>query len=127
MSLRYRNAISALVSVLLVVGACGSGSSLKADAGPDSSVAVGDSPTFDGCASEGDIQNYQWRIIEAPDLMEGDSGKLIRETGQGCSFALDAAMGPQEVGTWIVELTVIDAESETSTDTVRVEITSQAE
>ena len=112
----------AVLSVILLAGACGNGSELKADAGADLSITVGDSPTFDGCGSNGQIQNYRWVIIEAPDLMPGDAGKVIREIESSCSFSLDATMEIQEVGIWVVELTVSDDDGNTSDDTVTMEI-----
>ena len=112
----------ALLGVMLLVGACGNGSELRADAGADLSIRVGESPTFDGCGSDGQIQNYRWVIIEAPDLMAGDADKVIREIESSCSFTLDATMEIQEIGTWIVELTVSDSGGNTSADTVRLEV-----
>ena len=112
----------ALLGAMLLVGACGNGSELRADAGADLSIRVGESPTFDGCGSDGQIQNYRWVIIEAPDLMAGDADKVIREIESSCSFTLDATMEIQEIGTWIVELTVSDSDGNTSADTVRLEV-----
>ena len=108
---------------MLLIGACAdSDEALNANAGDDFSIVVGQSPTFDGCRSGGDVANYQWVIIEAPDLMDGDSGKVIREIEASCSFTLEAAMEIQEVGTWVLELTVNDAAGNTSVDTVSVEV-----
>ena len=112
----------ALLGVMLLVSACGNGSDLRADAGADLSIRVGESPTFDGCGSDGQIQNYKWVIIEAPDLMAGDADKVIREIESSCSFTLDASMEIQEIGTWVVELTVSDSDGNTSADTVRLEV-----
>lgn len=112
----------ALLGAMLLVGACGNGSELRADAGADLSIRVGESPTFDGCGSDGQIQNYRWVIIEAPDLMAGDAEKVIREIESSCTFTLDATMEIQEIGTWIVELTVSDSDGNTSADTVRLEV-----
>ena len=85
--------------------------------------AVGESPTFDGCRSNGDIVNYQWMIAEAPGAMEGDAGKLIREFDSDCSFTLEAAMIAQETGSWVIELTVSDSDGNTSDDTVAIDVT----
>ena len=112
----------ALLGAMLLVGACGNGSELRAEAGADLSIRVGESPTFDGCGSDGQIQNYRWVIIEAPDLMAGDAEKVIREIESSCSFTLDATMEIQEVGTWVVELTVSDSDGNTSDDTVSLEV-----
>jgi hypothetical protein len=110
----------AILSALLV--ACQLGSSLKADAGDDFSVKVGFSPVFDGCASTGDIVNYRWRILESPDNMPEDVGKIIRDVDSECSFTLSSEMGVYEVGTWKIELEVRDSADNTSSDTVIVEV-----
>lgn len=87
-------------------------------------MKVGEAPNFEGCASTGEIVNYKWRIIDAPDKMPSDSGKIIREVDHNCSFTLGAQMGVDEVGEWVIELEVRDAEGTTNTDTGRVEVTS---
>ena len=112
----------AIVSMLALVAACSNGGELQADAGADFSIKVGESPTFDGCDSQGEIQNYGWVIVEAPDVMAGDTGKVIREIDPSCSFTLGAAMEIQEVGQWVVELTVSDESGNVSNDTVTVDI-----
>lgn len=112
---------------LLTLGmlvACQSSPPLQANAGADFNVKMGESPTFDGCASTGEIVNYRWTIPSAPDKMPGDAGKVIRETDPNCSFTLGAEMGVDEVGEWVIELEVRDAEGNTNTNTVQVEVTS---
>lgn len=111
-----------MVIALLAIVACSGDAALQADAGPDLSISVGDSPTFDGCASDGDIENYRWVILEAPSLMADDSGKVIRDTDPGCSFTLEAAMVAQEVGDWRVEMTVTGSGGESSSDELIVEV-----
>jgi hypothetical protein len=107
---------------LAIVAGCGGGTAPQADAGQDFTVIVGTEPTFDGCASRGDIVNYQWTIVEAPDTMPGDAGKIIREVDPNCSFTLDANMGVDEVGQWVIELAVTDSEGQIDTDTVIVTV-----
>ena len=119
---RRRFAISALLGVSLLVGACQADGAVQADAGADFSIRVGDFPTFYDCASEGEIQNYMWAVVEAPELMAGDVGKVIRETESSCSFTVDEAMNVQTVGTWVIELTVSDEAGTTSADMVAVEV-----
>ena len=124
MTLRRCTALAAgILLVLVVLVACGGDDGLKADAGSDVSVAVAESPTFDGCGSNGNISNYQWAIVEAPTDMQKDLGKLIREFETECSFMLEAAMIAEEAGTWVVELTVSDDAGKTSADTVSVQVT----
>lgn len=111
-----------VVALAMVASGCGDDGP-SADAGADFSTAVGSTPRFDGCGSSGDIVNYAWTITGAPSSMATDVGKALREESSECSFVLDAAMLPTEVGVWTVELEVTDADGETSTDEVEVEVT----
>ncbi len=123
-NLKFFVTIGLTLLTLGMLAACQSSPPLQANAGADFSVKVGESPTFDGCASTGEIVNHKWTIIDAPDKMSSDAGKVIRENDPNCSFTLGAEMGVDEVGEWIIELEVRDAEGNTNTDTVRVEVTS---
>jgi len=107
----------------MIAAGCGSGSDVQADAGNDFSIAVGESPQFDGCGSEGDIASYQWTIREAPSGMADDVDKVLRELGGDCSFDLGTAMIVDEVGDWSIELEVNDLEGNSSNDTVVVTVT----
>ncbi|MBI3760538.1 MAG: hypothetical protein HY260_01570 [Chloroflexi bacterium] len=103
---------------LLVAGCRGGGIALKANAGSDVTVAVGEQPKFDACASTGNIVNYKWTILKAPEgEMAGDAGKVIRETDANCSFTLDETMALKYLGAWEIQLEVRDAAGNTSTDT----------
>jgi hypothetical protein len=114
---------SCLVIAALLSTACGSSSDLAADAGEDRSFAVGESPEFNGCSSSGEIVDYRWVIIDAPDgAADKDNGKVLRETNAECTFTIDAAMEVDEVGPWVIELTVSDSDGDTSTDSVIVTI-----
>ncbi len=70
----------------LVIVACGSGPALNADAGTDFDVPMGEAPSFDGCASQGDIVDYGWTIVSTPGDMTADEGKALRATDSNCSF-----------------------------------------
>ena len=110
---------------ITIFAACqGSDQPLQANAGDDFSVKVGEAPNFDGCASTGDMINYKWTIISAPDPMASDEGKVIREVDGNCSFTLESQMGLDEVGEWLIELEVQDENGQSSTDTVQVQVTS---
>jgi len=111
------------LTLLLFVVACQSGSTLQANAGSDFTLTAGESPTFDGCASTGEIVNYRWQIITAPDARSDDADKMIREIDPNCSFTLETAMVVEEVGEWLIELQVRDADGNSSTDTLRVTVT----
>ena len=110
-----------LVTAVLLV-ACGGTDSLTADAGDDFSVKMGEQPHFDGCASTGNITNYKWTIVNAPQEMSEDVGKVIRETEPECAFTLDAQMGVDEVGVWEVQLEVQNDAGDTAVDTVNVTV-----
>jgi hypothetical protein len=111
-----------LLAAALWLAACG-GERLAANAGADFSVKMGESPRFDGCASTGAIVNYKWTILAAPEAMAKDAGKVIREVDPNCSFTLEAKMGVDEAGEWVIELEVRDAQGNTAADTVTVTVT----
>jgi hypothetical protein len=115
--------VGMILSVPYGLIACQGSTPLQANTGEDFTVKVGEPPTFDGCASTGEIVNYQWTIISAPEKMAGDASKVIREIDRNCSFTLEAEMGVDEVGQWVIELEVRDGSGNTNTDTVQVEVT----
>ncbi len=122
-SRKYMPILGAALFFLFLLVACGGdGDELQANAGDDFSVAVGESPTFDGCASNGDIANYRWVIVEAPSSMQDDVGKPLKEFATECSFTLEAAMISKELGSWVVELTVSDNAGNASDDAVSLEV-----
>lgn len=106
---------------LLLIG-CGEDNPLKANAGEDFAIKVGESPTFDGCGSSGNIDNYRWTIIEAPPAMAEDNGKIIRDVDANCSFTLESAMGLKEVGEWVIELEVSNSVGRRDTNRVVVTV-----
>ena len=116
--------IAILFGAAIVLAACGGGDSQPiANAGPDFELIMGQSPTFDGCDSSGDMVNYKWVIISAPEAMAQDAGKVIREVDSNCSFTLEASMHVEEVGEWVIELQITDSKGNTDTDTVVVTVT----
>lgn len=110
-----------LVIVGLALGAC-DGGSLNADAGPDVRVSVGEQVQFDGSGSTGDIVNCRWTVLEPPDKMAQDVGKVIRDSAFDCAFTLDEEMARQYIGKWLVELEVMDSAGNTDTDTMTIEV-----
>jgi hypothetical protein len=116
---RLRFVLGVMMCLVLVsLTACQSAGQISADAGPDQQIQVGDSPIFDGCSSEGSISGYTWTIIEPPDSRPEDINKVLKQDESSCDFTLDAEMGLNDVGTWIIELEVRDADGMSSTDTV---------
>jgi len=115
--------VIALFVVWAAVSGCRGAPALKADAGPDLTVAVKQNPRFDGCASKGNIANYKWTILKAPEgEMAGDAGKVIRDIDANCSFTLEESMTLKHMGVWEIQLEVRDAAGNTSTDTVKTTI-----
>jgi len=110
-------------AVAAILSACGGIQTLKADAGADFSVVMGAAPTFDGCASAGDIVNYKWTVLTAPPAMLSDVGKALREVDANCLFTLESSMHVEEAGEWVIQLEVRDASGNTATDTVTVTVT----
>jgi len=81
-----------------------------ADAGANQTVTVGDVVTFNGFDSSDDtqIENYTWTF-----MYDDEARELY---GVSPKFTFDIA------GTYVVTLTVEDAEGETSTDTVTITV-----
>jgi hypothetical protein len=113
--------LALLVIVGLALGACGGGS-LNADAGSDVRVSVGGQIRFDGSGSTGDIVNCRWTILDPPEEMAEDAGKIIRDSASDCAFTLDEEMTRQYIGEWLVELEVTDSAGNADTDTMAIEV-----
>ena len=54
--------------------------------------------------------------------LSDDVGKSIRDSSPECSFTLEAAMVLDEIGTWVIELTVTDSSGADASDTVSVDV-----
>ena len=111
--------LAALMLGLIV--ACSSAETVTANAGTDFSVMEGEAPTFDGCESDGPIASYEWRIVEAPAGRETTEGNVIH-TDTACSFALVAEMVVDDMGDWVIELSVLDGDGNNAVDTVTVSV-----
>lgn len=116
--------VPVLIAAGLVLAACGSDSAseVTSNAGTDFEVTVGEIPVFDGCGSSGEITNYEWVIVDAPDSQPDSDGKELRTVMGDCSFELENAMIIDDVGEWTIELVVTDGEAEAS-DQVVVTVT----
>ena len=106
-----------VLSALLLV-ACTS-ATVQANAGDDFSVREGAAPTFDGCGSSGQIVTYEWRIVAAPAGREAAEGNVIQSAAD-CTFELGAQMVVDDMGEWVIELSVVDGEGNRDSDRVTV-------
>ena len=114
--------VVALAAFGLLAAACGGSAELEADAGADFQVEIGETPTFDGCESSGDIDNYEWVITDAPEAVADDVDKALRDTMDDCTFTVESAMLAEEAGEWTIELTVTDSDGAESSDEVTVTV-----
>lgn len=108
---------------LLVVGFVGVGvgsvdsqeTGPLADAGLDQSVAQGTTVYLDAGGSvtpDGEIEAYEWTI-------ESPAGEQIEPE---CPDCVRTSFVPDEIGTYVVSVTVTDDEGRTDTDTLYVEV-----
>jgi len=105
----------------LALAACGGEaefSTVSADAGTDFAVAVGEAPVFDGCDSTGEISNYEWTILRAPDSQPDANGKELRTEMGSCDFQLENTMIIDDVGEWTIELVVTNGDIQASDEVV---------
>ncbi len=120
MKSRWTSGLGLLLLVAFVAASCG-GDSLRADAGDDFAVAIGESPEFDGCASVGDIEQYEWIIRQAP-ASGGDVSDMTLSATGSCSHVVDP-MTIDDMGTWTIELIVTNDQGTAATDEVMVSVT----
>lgn len=88
-----------------------------ADAGPDQTVAVGDTVQLDGTGStdvDGDLVSYAWSFVSTP----ADSGAALSDPS-----AVNPTFKVNLPGTYVVQLIVNDGTADSAPD--RVEITTQ--
>ena len=100
-----RRILALAIAISFTFAACsGDSASTVANAGDDFSVAIGEAPVFDACESSGEIDNFQWIIVEAPEGREDTEDKPLREVLSDCNFTLESAMVIDDVGAWTIEL-----------------------
>jgi mono/diheme cytochrome c family protein len=117
-----RTVLSCIALVVMVVAltmaGCAGNDSPTADAGPNQTVAVGDTVRLDGSGSsdpDGDILIYQWSFVSRP---AGSTAALSNTTNVNPTFVADVA------GDYMVQLIVNDGTDDSAPDTVT--ITAQA-
>ncbi|MFC1890230.1 PKD domain-containing protein [Thermodesulfobacteriota bacterium] len=112
-----------LVAVLIGAG-CGDfsiyGTAPVANAGVDGSATVGIAETLDGSASDdedGDIMFYAWTFISRP---AESAAPIADETAETTTFT------PDEIGDYVIQLTVIDNDGLSGSATVTYTATNVA-
>ncbi|NIN94780.1 MAG: hypothetical protein GTO49_07335, partial [Anaerolineae bacterium] len=120
---RVRSSISAVlpIVVLLLTGcALATKAPPVANAGPDVTVRVGETVTFDGSQSVdldgGQVVYYRWYIMGAPEGREDEVGRVLREGEDAALWTSDEPMTEEDLGQWIIELKVTDDEGQSATD-----------
>ena len=91
-----------------------------ANAGPDIVVRVGQTVSFDGSSSVdldgGQIVYYHWRITAAPEGRETEVDRVLREGDDAAVWTTEWLTGEEDLGEWVIELTVTDDEGQSATD-----------
>jgi hypothetical protein len=92
----------------------------RAHAGPDILVHVGGTVSYDGSLSVdldgGNIVYYEWRIAAAPEGLEDEIGRILREGEDAAIWTTETPVQEDDVGEWIIELKVTDDEGQSATD-----------
>jgi len=92
----------------------------RAYAGPDISVRVGETVSFDGSESVdldgGKIVLYQWKVTAAPEGREAEIGRVLREGADAAVWTTESSLTDEDVGEWVIELKATDDEGQSATD-----------
>jgi hypothetical protein len=123
--MRLRNVTPILVLSLLL-GATLTGCALatkappRAYAGPDITVHLGETVSYDGSQSVdldgGKIVYYHWRVASAPEGREDEIGRVLREGEDAATWTTNSPVQEEDLGQWIIELKVTDEEGQSATD-----------
>jgi hypothetical protein len=119
-----RSLVSILVFAIIVVALTGCALATKAppraDAGPDLTVHVGDTVSYDGSSSVdldgGNIVYYRWTVASAPEGREEKTGRLLHEGEDAAVWSSESPLVEQDLGEWVIELRVTDDEGQSATD-----------
>jgi hypothetical protein len=112
---------SLVIAAVLTLSGCALATKAppRAYAGPDITVHLGETVSFDGSQSVdldgGRIVYYQWRVAAAPEGREDEVGRVLHE-GEDAASTTDTPMQEEDLGQWIIELKVTDEEGQSATD-----------
>jgi hypothetical protein len=91
-----------------------------ANAGPDITVHLGETVSFDGFSSVdldgGSIVYYRWSIRATPEGRQDEAGRVLQEGPDAALCTTDLAMKEDNLGQWTIELRVTDDEGQSATD-----------
>ena len=91
-----------------------------ANAGPDIIAHVGETVSYDGSLSVdldgGKIAYYHWSIRVAPEGLQDEVGRVLREGEDAAVWTTESALANEDVGEWVIELKVTDDEGQSATD-----------
>jgi len=123
--MRLRN-FASITTFTILVGVALTGCALatkappRADAGPDVTVHIGETVSYDGSSSVdldgGKIVYYRWIVASAPEGREEKIGRLLHEAEDAAVWSSDIPLAEQDVGEWVIELKVTDDEGQSATD-----------
>ena len=117
-----------LIGLTLALMGCGIATKAPpvANAGPDAVVRIGETVSFDGSSSVdldgGRIVYYHWRVTAAPEGRETEVDCVLKEGEDAAIWTTDWIASDEDVGEWMIELTVTDDEGRSATDDMKLTI-----
>jgi hypothetical protein len=123
--MHLRTAVSTLallIGLTLALMGCGivTRAPPVANAGPDAVVRIGGTVSLDGSSSVdldgGRIVYYHWRVTHTPERREGEVDRVLREGEDAAVWTTHWIASEEDVGEWVIELTVTDDEGQSATD-----------
>jgi hypothetical protein len=100
--------VTSILALIVLLGGTLTGCALatkappRAYAGPDITVHVGDTVSYDGSSSVdldgGRIVYYHWRVASAPEGREAEIGRVLREGDDAATWAADKPVREEDLG-----------------------------